>query len=291
MYPCSATIHAFDMLFHSRNLARLVAALWLIPGLALTAPAESSELPEDIERIKERGRIVIAMVENDAPPFFFHDGNGELKGLDIRLAEGIAEQLDVEVEYNRDAESFNNVVDLVTNRKADIAISKLSRTLARAQRVRYTAPYIVLRQGLMVNRLALEKSKKKGETDSTAIKNMRGAVGVIANSSYVSYAAARFPNAEVREYDDWGKVIEAVLSGEVLAAYRDELEVKKIIKERPNAVIKLQTVVLTDTRDPIAMAVNHEDTNLLAWLEIYLDTLNLDFTADSLLEEYPEIFR
>jgi polar amino acid transport system substrate-binding protein len=268
-----------------------IPILWMVLGLILNGPALSKDLPEDVDRIKKRGHLVVAMVESNAPPFFFHDENGELKGLDVRLAEGIAEHLGVNVEYNRDAETFNNVVDLVADRKADVAISKLSRTLARAQRVRFTKPYIVLRQGLMVNRLELEKVRRKGETDTAAIKSMRGPIGVIANSSYVSYAASRFPNAAIRQYDNWNEVVEAVLAGEVLAAYRDELEVKKIIKERPNAAIELQTVVLTDTRDPIAMVVHHQDTHLLAWLEIYLDTLNLDFTADSLLEEYPEIFQ
>lgn len=272
-------------------MIRIVLIPCMVVGIIMNGLAWSSDLPGDIERIKERGRLVVAMVENNAPPFFFHDESGKLKGLDVRLAEGIAEELGVEVEYNRNAESFNNVVDLVANRRADIAISKLSRTLTRATRVRYTTPYIVLRQGLMVNRLELEKVKKKGETDTAAIKAMRGAIGVIANSSYVGYAASRFPNARVRQYESWDMVVKAVLSGEVLAAYRDELEIKKIIKERPNAVIKLQTVVLTDTRDPIAMAVHHQDTHLLAWLEVYLDTVNLDFTADSLLEEYPEIFQ
>lgn len=286
----SFIISETDMMRCKKHNKRALATLWILAAIVFNGPARSADFSEDIQRIVDRGSVVIAMVKQDSPPFFFESDQGGLKGLDIRLAQGIAERLGVDVEYNRDAESFDNVVDLVASRQADIALSKLSRTLTRARRVRYTEPYIVLRQGLMVNRLELEKVKKQGQTDVEAIKRMRGTIGVIADSSYVRYASTRFPRAQVQTYESWDSVVQAVLAGDVLAAYRDELEIKRIIKARPKAVIKLQTVVLTDTRDPIAMAVHHDDTHLLAWLNLYLDTMDLEFNADSLLEAYPEIF-
>src|SRR5208337_326418 len=88
-----------------------------------------------------------------------HDSEGRLYGVDIRLAENIAAKLGVKVEYNRNSTTFNEVVDTVARHEADIGIGSLSCTLERAKRVSFTKPYIILHQGLLINRVAAARQK------------------------------------------------------------------------------------------------------------------------------------
>ncbi|MBT9314880.1 transporter substrate-binding domain-containing protein [Leptothoe spongobia] len=245
-----------------------------------------AEMSSDIQRILDRGTLIVALLGTDNPPFFMGDTN-DLEGLDIKIAQGLAESLGVDLEFNRSADTFNEVVDQVYHLEADIAISKLSRTLSRAKRVQFSRPYVTMRQGLLVNRVQLAE-QTEGSHVVEAIRNFNGQVGVIQGSSYGGFIKQKFPNATIKEYPTWEDIVEAVINGDIQAAYRDELEIKKIIYKNPDAALRLQTIALNDTRDQIAMALPWDSHHLQAFVNQYLDTFNLDYTADTVLEEYAD---
>ncbi|MEM9264297.1 MAG: transporter substrate-binding domain-containing protein [Cyanobacteria bacterium P01_F01_bin.13] len=247
-----------------------------------------SEMPPDIQRILDRGTLIVALLGTDNPPFFM-DKSNDLEGLDIKIAQGLADALGVGLEFNRSAETFNQVVDKVYQLEADIAISKLSRTLSRAQRVRFSRPYVTMRQGLLANRLQLAAQQNQGSQLIDAIRNFNGNVGVIEGSSYVGFIKQKFPKATIKEYPIWDDIVEAVISGDIQAAYRDELEVKKIVLKNPDASLRLQTIALTDTQDQIAMALPWDSRHLQDFVNQYLDTFNLDYNADAVLDEYGDL--
>ena len=246
-------------------------------------------VPPDIQKIIDRGVLMVALLDTDNPPFFMTDEGDRLDGLDIAIARDLAEKLGVDLEFNRSATTFNEVVDTVFNREADIAISKISRTMSRIQRVRFSEPYLRMRQGLLVNRLRLAQHTQ-GRSVPEAVRDLQGEVGVIEGSSYVGFLQQKFPDATIVEYPDWNTIVEAVTDGEVLAAYRDELEIKKIVRTNPNAALGMQTIALTDTEDPIAMVLPWNSTHLLAFVNQYLDTERLDYSADKVLQDYSQYF-
>ena len=251
---------------------------------------QESPLSPDIQKIISRKKLIVAIHSVDQPPFFFVNKKGDLAGLDIDIAKGIAEGLGVKLEFNRNAKSFNDLVDIVDRGEADMAISKLSRTLRRAQVINYSTPYIVFRQALILNRLELAKKAPSNEDIAPFIKDFTGKIGVIANSSYVSYAKKNFPRATIVELPTWDDIVEAVFDGQILAGYRDEMEIKKIIKGRSDASLKVKSVIIKDVTDPIAIAVSRRDTQLLYWINLYLESINLNLDAEKLLNKYPEIF-
>ena len=254
--------------------------------LLSSAPTPRTEMPPDIQRILDRGTLVVALLNHDNPPFFIGEAKA-LGGLDIKIAQGLADALEVDLEFNRSAETFNQVVEKVYQLEADIAISKLSRTLSRAKRVHFSQPYVTMRQGLLVNRLQLAQ-QTEGNQIIEAIRNFNGNVGVIKGSSYGSFIKQKFPAATIQEYPTWDDIVKAVVNGDIQAAYRDELEIKKVILKNPDAALRLQTIALTDTQDQIAMAIPWDSHNLQAFVNQYLDTFKLDYTADDVLSEYAD---
>lgn len=249
---------------------------------------ELSLLPPDIRRIKERGRLTVAMFWQDRPPFFYSDDQGQLMGIDVNLARDIARWLEVDLVFDRQSRSFDEVVDRVASGQADIAISKLSVTLSRAQRVRYTQPYVVFNQALLVNRLALTalESKQPSREPLDLIINTPQKIGVRKATSYEEYSGILFPNSEIIAFNQLGELIEAVQEGKVLAAFYDEFELKNAAEKNPSLSIYTKLFVIKDRVDPIAMAVAPEDGQLLAWLNLYLDIMKQDLLIDQLLVEY-----
>lgn len=275
---------------------RLTQGLRTAPAkaaLVANVPEEAALMPPDIQAILDRGKLRVSLLGRDNPPFFQVDEDKAaeeqpLVGLDVNIAEALASELGVEAEFIREAQTFDEVVDLVYRGEADLAISKLSQTLKRARKVRFSQPYLLMRQGLLVNRLQLAKVAN-GEQPALAIRNLNGPMGVIKDSSYVNFTKERFPDAEVVEYPTWDGAIAAVVAGDVVAAYRDELEVKKVALVKPDVALQLQTVALTDTRDAIAIAVPWSSLQLLAFVNQYLQTVDMNYTADTLLEKYVDL--
>jgi len=269
---------------------RTVQAILLIcafPLVAFSQTIADKDIPPDMAAILGRKQLVVALTASDQPPFYFVSKKGELAGFDVDIAAAMAKELGVALVFNREAKSFNDVVSLVASGKADLAVSKLSRTLGRARYVRFSRPYIVLSQGLLINRVQL--AQRASEDDVKAfIRGFEGKLGVIRNSSYVNYAKENFPKARIVEYGSWNEVVAAVAEGEVLAAYRDELEIRKAFDSLPNAAITLKPMYFTDLVDPIAIAVGYKNTQLLAWVDIFLEMKDYRATSKDLISRYKD---
>lgn len=277
-----------------RNTMKATCSVLLLFVLALI-PAKTvfsqSNYPPDIQRIKQRGTFIVAMTATDEPPFFYKNSDGQFVGLDVDISKAIAKGLGVKVVFNRSAKSFNDLIPIVVSGKADAAISKLSITLSRAEQVSFSHPYIIFHQALILNRLELAKKAPTTADIINFIKNFTGKIGVIKGSSYVAYAKKNFPHATIVEFSTWEKVVDAVFDGSILAGYRDEMEIKKIIRSRADSLLKVKTIVLKDTKDDIGIAVAPQNAHLLYWINLLLDRLNLNLNADKLLDRYPDIFK
>ncbi|WP_295550913.1 ABC transporter substrate-binding protein [Limnohabitans sp. Rim8] len=247
----------------------------------------STPVPADIARIRQRGELIVSMLSTDTPPFFF-EKEGRLVGLEVDLARAIARELKVDIRFNREANSFNEVIDMVAQRRADLGISKLSRTLPRAQIVYFSQPYLTLNHALVLNRVAFARLASNEKLEDT-VRQFKGTLGVIAKSSFTEFAKKHFPMAKVIEYPNWNAVLDAVNNGEVTGAYRDEFEIKRLLKNNPTAVLTLRTVTLKDLEDTLSIAIGVTDPTLLAFVNQVLsqqpDKLDIHKVLNALKEK------
>ena len=261
-----------------------------LAGLALGAGLHAQPLQPsasgEIKTIVDRGQLIVAMPAFDSPPFFF-ERNGTLMGLDVELARRIAAALGVEARFRRSGKTFNDAVQSLLDKQADLALCKLSLTLIRAKAVRFSDPYLTLHHALALNRERFA-AMARGRTVEEVLRDYTGTLGVIAGSSYVGYAQRKFPKAAIVEYPGWPEVVAAVKNGTVTAAYRDEFEIKRLPAKDPKISLTVRTVTLKDTRDALAIAVRPEDTQLLYFVNLMLsDPLEL-LTTDLIFKNFAD---
>ena len=267
---------------------RAVAA----PGLpARSAKAEpptkvaGAQMSKDIARILARGELVVAMLGTDSPPFFY-ERDQLLQGIDVAMAQEIGAELGVPVRIDRSPSSFNAVVEMVSRGDADLGISKLSRTLGRAKSVLFSEPYVTLRHSLLLNRSEFAKLALK-RTAAATMLDFKGTLGVIANSSFYGFAGSNFPLAKTRQYPGWNEVVAAIQSGEVVAGYRDEFEVKRVLAESPSLALSLRSITLNDRRDDISIAVKSDAFALHAFVNLFLASRKTRLDIDAVLKALP----
>ncbi len=170
-----------------------------------------------------------------------------------------------------------------------MAISVLSSTLSRAKKVLFTKPYIILHQGMVINRIKFAELKLK-EEPIQVLPSMNANIGVTRGSSYVNFSHELFPKATVIEYDNWNKVIEALINKDIMAGLSDEIEILKSMRSNTDYALYLKIYLFEDKKDPIAIAVSAQSYNLHQWLNLYLDNKEVFLTPEQLTKKYKEIF-
>ena len=240
---------------------------------AADAPEENKP-PRDLNRIIDSGKVTVAVVDMDIPPFIMKSRDGQLEGLDIDIARDIAGKMNVNLEIVS-AGYFDDVIAMVAAGKADIGVSNLSMTCDRARYVRFTDPYRVLGITLLLNRVKLASMRfPDGLIKPEQLKNTDGAVGVLERSAYESAAREYLHNAVFRTYMEYSAMLRDSENGDLFMSVGNSGTVDYYLKKEPRLLVKLQPYNIEGFRDHIAMAVGLENDHLLSWLNVYLTVRN-----------------
>lgn len=260
---------------------------------AETANGNAKDYLPGLQQIIDRGKLVVAVPNVKYSKLFYRDKDGNLQGYYIEVAKKIAQQLGVKVEFNVDAPSFDEVVNLLAQKKADVAICHLSKTVERAKKVLYTETTSALPQTFLINRAWLSANKLANVGNNDAIKilqrdKLKITIGVGVAGAYVDYARKIAPFAIIKEYQ--AKDLFAALNKEeVDAILDDDLYVKEQMLNQENVDLRFMMVTLSSHLDLIAMAVHGGKRDLLDWLNLYIDKNNLKQNAEGLLRQmYPQ---
>ena len=244
-------------------------------------------LSDETKAMMARGKLTIAMSATDNPPFYSDTGTG-LRGIDVDLAKKIGESLRRPIFFDRHYKGFDEIVDAVASGKADIAISKIGITTERQKIVAFSEPYVQLRHAMAFNRIKFEQRTKKIDY-SEAIRKFDGKLGVIELTSFATWAHKRFPLATIVEFASWDKMLEAVVAGDIEAAYRDEFEVRRIFLDQPKLVTSLKILVIVDGHSHISVVTPLGDNPLLLAINEVINALPVLYDAYYLIQHYNEL--
>lgn len=263
-----------------RIAAALCVGLWSLPAVAQsplrTGPAR------DLQSIVDAKTLRVAVTRFDLPAFHVRAPDGKLLGPEIKMAHQIGRALGVKVEFLDDAASFDTVVDYVAAGRADIGVSKLSQTYNRLKRVRFSEPYVTLRHALLFNRVAIARSAGS-RPPAAVLQRYHGRLGVIAGSAYVDFARRNFPDATVVEARNWDAAIGNLLGGQVDALYRDEFEIRRVLKNKPALNVQLGSAVIVDQNALLSVAICDTCGKLQEFINYHI-AMNRDaFTLKGLL--------
>lgn len=266
--------HPFALL--ALGLVLLTAAL---PGRA------QDNLP-GLQRIFDRGKLVVAVINREQPPFFFTGDDGELAGFDIDLARAIGDRLDIKIEFDRSAETYDEVVRLVAAGQADVATSFLSRTPARARAVLFTRPYVTQDMTLLINRLATVRFAEACPSleELLTAAEYSGALGVETGTALAARLRELNDDVQPREFQSPEDLIDAVRAGEIAVSLQGELVARSYLHENPASHIRLRLCEVPESRpDRIAIAVRPGQYDLLHWLNLFLEDRGIHFDAADLV--------
>jgi len=169
-------------------------------GLGASLSLAFSPLPTiagDLPAIKKRGRLIVAVKET-VRPLGFRSANGQLQGLEIDLAQRLAQELlgrsdAVELKPVTNQDRFS----LVMNGKVDIAIAHATLTPSRLRILSFSLPYYTDGTAIITKSSTIQKpTDLTGKTvavinGSSAIEALRSQLARVNLVGVDSYDAAK----------------------------------------------------------------------------------------------------
>ncbi len=259
-----------------RQLLR-AAPLALLPGIGLHA----QEL-EDIDKVRASGVLKVAVYKDNAP---YSDGKGELAGVDIALAEGLARELGLKLQLlpfdageNMDDDLRNMVwrghylgygpADVMLHVPADKFLMKKNPQVA------LFGPYA--RETLVIfhDRRKIEQVRSGDDLARLALGAESGSG---AASTLLGYQGGLLRD-RVKLFANGVQAADAVLRGEIAAAYVTRAQAETAQFQHPAkrddfALTQLGLPGLNDNGWPLGMAVKSSNRRLATELEGALQRL------------------
>lgn len=260
---------------------------WAMLAVSFALGRAQDGLPPDIARLAAAGELRIAMTADLWPPFYYLNKNQQLAGLDIDMATEIARRLGVRVRFVREAKTFDEIVTMVVERRADIAVAYLSDTLDRAKIVRFTRPYVQVKPAVLINR-ALAGAARRGRDHLSVLNHPTAKIGVTKGSSAESFAAADYPLAQIVSYETWAEITRDVAAEKLTGGVSDEIDAKNWQTAHPEGAIAVETIIRAGPPDTMGIAVHREDHHLLYWLNHFLTLKERDGSLRRLHVKYIE---
>ena len=199
----------------------------------LTRPAEKKV---GLEAIREKGTLVVGM-EGNWSPWTYHGDDGKLTGLEVDIANLIAEGLGVKAEFQE--APWDALLAGVDSGRFDIICNGVGYTEERAKSYNFTVPYVYSNKVLVV---------AENNEDIKTVDDLKGKK--TANSASSTYAAlAEQYGATLVPVDTLGETMDMLVQGRVDATINAQVSIADYLKEHPEAKIKIVQVL---AGDPVA---------------------------------------
>ena len=293
-------LHGHDSwLSAAARRVRGVAAFALALSVVGAIPAADPQpYPPDIQRIRDRGRLIVAQYNGTRPGFFFFDKEGRFPdavawhgsdapviGVDVELATRLAERLGVALELRREYLSFTGVCEAVARHEADIGFSKLTITPERGLLVRFSKPYVTLRVGLLINRLM--EANSGTIDDPKRLCNQPGRrIAVERGTAFVTIVRQFFPKAELLELPDLEATYAAVARGDAIALVNDEWNIGTMLRRDPARSLRTRLTFLAGRSNGIAAAIDPGAPQLASFFDLLLEQDGLGTTPQELMDRF-----
>ena len=162
-----------------------------------------------IEEVQDRGTIRVGLGLFE--PWSLCNDEGELVGFEIDVANKLAADIGVEVEFARTNWSY--IISSLIAEDFDAIVSGMTILPSRNLRINFTSPYNLTGVYLVANTAQSMDLETLGDFNSADVT-----IGTRRGASSIAHIENVFPDAMIELYDTDNEVRDAVVAGDVHAA-------------------------------------------------------------------------
>ena len=250
-----------------------IIAILLANSIMAEGSKESAVSGDQLERIKAKGEIIIAM-EGTWAPWTYHNEKDELVGYDTEIGKAIADKLGVKAVFIEG--EWDGLLAGLDAGRYDIMINGVDYTGERAKKYDFSTPYAYNRTAVIV------------KADNNAISEMSDLKGLkTANTISSTYAqVAEKYGANVTGVDDLVQTFELLISGRIDATLNAEVTFYDYKNAHTEAAIKIACLDPESTEVVIPFKKGDDSATLREAVNKALQELRDDGTLSALSIKY-----
>lgn len=242
--------------------------LALIALCAMPLMAQASSLDD----IKSRGVLRVATTV-DAAPWGFTDAAGKPTGLDVELAQKLADNMGVKLQLQQVTGA--NRIPYLMSRKVDVLIAALGSSPERAKLVSFSEPYAAVYLGVYGND-SVSKVDKLSDLGASTIAVPKGSTPDLTLSELN-------PQGNYLRLEDTASAVSAFLSGQAPLFAENNLIAQKVAQENPTKHIELKYLL---RKSPAYIAVRPGQPELMAAINQFIDQSTTDGDLPALRQKW-----
>ena len=227
----------------------LVLMLGLLSACTTIGGVSSSSPAPVLARIQQRGELVVATAAS-MPPLNMTTRDGRVIGLDIDLANYIADSLDVRL--RKEKMLFKELLPALEAGKVDMVISGMTITAERNTRVAFVGPYYISGKGVLTSVATLASITSPDDLDKKEFK-----VTALEGSTSERFVKIQMPRAIYKPAADYDAGVQMVIDGSVDAMIADHPICVVSVARYPQH--DLFTIVSPFTYEPLGIALPARD--------------------------------
>lgn len=241
----------------------LLAATTLSCQSTSLSSSPPSTTVDGVHRIVASGELRVGM-SGVQPPLTMKSKSGDLVGLDVELAQALADAMELELVLIE--KPFSELLTGLENNEFDLVISSLTITPARNARVAFAGPYMISGATL------LTREEMIGELiDHDALDSADRTWGVLAGSTGEAFVASTFPNANLVKSNDLSSLVPQIISSEIDGIISDLPYVRFELARHPED--GLAVIPSPFTTEPLGIALRAGSPLFVNLIENYIKTL------------------
>ena len=251
-------------------LALLLAVILVLSLAACTSTAKDDEPASDAAKLT-------MATEATFPPYEYYDGDA-IVGIDVEVAQAIAEKLGMELEVTDIA--FDSIIPGIQTGKYDMGMAGMTVTDERKEQVNFSDSYAT---GVQV--VIVKDDSPITSVDDLFADGASTVVGTQAGTTGFIYATSDIEDAGLGTVKSFGKTtdaVEALKNGQVDCVILDNEPAKALVAANEGLHILDTEYAVED----YAIAIAKENTDLLEKVNKALSELKADGTLQSIVGKY-----
>ena len=269
-------------MFHSIRLAAISA----LTAFTILGASVATAQPV-INRVVKSGTLRVGM-SADQPPLNVKGKSGQMLGLEVDLAKGLAYALGLELELVQ--KPFGQLLPALKKGQVDMVISGVDITAARTRDFLFVGPYLLSGKSLVTTSKALAGAETVDDINHADVTFV-----TLKNSTSAAFVKKNVPKAKLVEVDNYEQAVSKVIDGSASAMIADLPACMLAILRNPDS--DLITLEEPLSVEPMGIAVSAKDPRFYNLIDNYVDAIEATgilsalrakwFEDDAWLEELP----
>ncbi|MDG2090330.1 MAG: transporter substrate-binding domain-containing protein [Gammaproteobacteria bacterium] len=226
-----------------------------------------------LESLVEQGEIRVGTTGDYKPFSYWNIETESYEGLDIDAAQMLARELGINVRFV--ATSWQTLADGILENRYDIAMSGITRTLARQKIVGMSDPYIDVGKVLLIRDEDRDRFKSLDDINQADIR-----LGVNPGGTNELFVQENITRANVVMIESNLEIPERIANGDVDAMITDNIEATLYANMLPE--LHIVNPDQPFTRNNVGYMTHRDDQAFLNWLNLWLDQMQRDGSYDNL---------